>query len=609
MKNMKHTLLGLILMAVLWPSLASAWWNDEWPYRVAVNLDTSSTGAAVTSTQLDVPVLVRLHSGNFQGFFLLKEDLSDLRFVGADDKTPLKFHVESFDLINQLIYVWVKVPQITGSLNTEKIWIYYGNEKAVSASDAPGTYDVNMAMLHHFQAGNNYLNDETAYANRFTQSASVEEPASLIGNGMRFTGEGGASLPVATSTRLNPGKGITISFWVKPDDNASAVLFSHSDGNNEIKVMNNAGTLTARLVSSKGKAYVTQAVSGFTPATWHHVTVTTTVDRLALYLNGNEGSSVKAKIPEIGGQIIFGADVNGNFPFKGIMDEIEYSNISRSADYIKLLAVNQGMGSKLLHLSEEEQLGGGGESSESHFSYVMKKLTFDAKIVIIFLLLMSVVSWLVMVMKWFYLRRVSKDNKAFLKAYYALGTDDPAMLDKNESDEDEAMESSPIAQALFGEHNHFQSSPIYHMYHRGIDEVKARMGSTVGAQAAAITKQSADAIRAALDADMVRESQKINSKMVLLTIAISGGPFIGLLGTVIGVMITFAEMASTGDVNIASIAPGMSAALMATIVGLWVAIPALFGYNYLGSNIKNISADMHVFIDEFVTRVAEYYGK
>jgi biopolymer transport protein ExbB len=549
-----------------------------------------------------------LHSGNFQDFFILKQDLSDLRFIGGDDKTPLKFHVESFDLINQLMYVWIKVPQVTGALNTEKIWMYYGNENAVAASDTSGTYDVNMAMVHHFQAGNNYLNDETAYGNRFTSSASVEEPASLIGNGMRFTGEGGASLPVSTSTQLVPGSGITVSFWVKPDDNSSAVLFTHSDGNNEIKVMNNAGTLTARLVSSNGEEFVTQAVAGFTPASWHHVSVTTTVSRLALYLDGNEGSAVEAQIPEIGGQIIFGADINGNFPFKGIMDEIQYSNIARPADYIKLLAVNQGMGDKLLHLSEAEQLGSGG-GGESHFSFVMKKLTFDAKVVIVFLLLMSVVSWIIMITKWLYLGRVVKDNKKFLEAYYALGTDDPAMLDRNDSEDDKVLEESPIAQALFGDHDHFQSSPIYHMYHRGIAEVKARMGTAVGAQATAMTEQSADAIRATLDADMLRGTQKLNAKMVLLTIAISGGPFIGLLGTVIGVMITFAEMASTGDVNIASIAPGMAAALMATIVGLWVAIPALFGYNYLGTNIKNITADMHVFIDEFVTRVAEYYGK
>jgi len=608
MKTIKHILLCSIISAAIWPSLASAWWNDEWPYRAAVNLDTSLTGAAVDTTQIDVPVLLRLHSGNFQDFFMLKEDLSDLRFIAGDDKTPLKFHVESFDLINQLMYIWVKVPQITGALNTEKIWMYYGNEKAVAASDAAGSYDVNMAMVHHFQAGNNYLNDETAYGNRFTSTASVEEPASLIGNGMRFTGEGGASLPVSTSTQLVPGSGITVSFWVKPDDSSSAVLFSHSDGNNEIKVMNNAGTLTARLVSSSGEEFVTQAVAGFTPAAWHHVSVTTTVSRLALYLDGNEGSAVEAQIPEIGGQIIFGADTNGNFPFKGIMDEIQYSNIARPADYIKLLAVNQGMGDKLLHLSEAEQLGSG-SGSESHFSFVMKKLTVDAKVVIVFLLLMSVISWIVMIMKWLYLGRVAKDNKKFLEAYYALGTADPAMLDRKDSEDDRVLEDSPVAQALFGEHDHFQSSPIYHMYHRGIAEVKARMGSAVGAQASAMTGQSADAIRAILDADMLRGTQKLNSKMVLLTIAISGGPFIGLLGTVIGVMITFDEMASTGDVNIASIAPGMAAALMATIVGLWVAIPALFGYNYLGTNIKNITADMHVFIDEFVTRVAEYYGK
>ena len=107
---------------------------------------------------------------------------------------------------------------------------------------------------------------------------------------------------------------------------------------------------------------------------------------------------------------------------------------------------------------------------------------------------------------------------------------------------------------------------------------------------------------------MVREGQKVNSQLVLLTIAISGGPFIGLLGTVVGVMVTFAAIAATGDVNIAAIAPGMAAALLATVAGLGVAIPSLFGYNYLGAKAKDIIADMHVFADEFEARVNEYYG-
>ena len=71
---------------------------------------------------------------------------------------------------------------------------------------------------------------------------------------------------------------------------------------------------------------------------------------------------------------------------------------------------------------------------------------------------------------------------------------------------------------------------------------------------------------------------------------------------------TFAAIAATGDVNIAAIAPGMAAALLATVAGLGVAIPSLFGYNYLGAKAKDIIADMHVFADEFEARVNEYYG-
>jgi biopolymer transport protein ExbB len=95
--------------------------------------------------------------------------------------------------------------------------------------------------------------------------------------------------------------------------------------------------------------------------------------------------------------------------------------------------------------------------------------------------------------------------------------------------------------------------------------------------------------------------------MVLLTIAISGGPFIGLLGTVVGVMITFAASAAAGDVNINSIAPGIAAALLATVAGLAVAIPALFAYNWFASRIKEMSNEMQIFADELTSRIAERF--
>jgi biopolymer transport protein ExbB len=119
------------------------------------------------------------------------------------------------------------------------------------------------------------------------------------------------------------------------------------------------------------------------------------------------------------------------------------------------------------------------------------------------------------------------------------------------------------------------------------------------------SNEALNLVRSRLDAAVVRENQNINKNMVLLTIAISGGPFLGLLGTVMGVMITFAVIASTGDVNINSIAPGISGALAATVAGLAVAIPALFAYNYLLTRIKEINADMQVFTDEFLAVITK----
>ena len=210
-------------------------------------------------------------------------------------------------------------------------------------------------------------------------------------------------------------------------------------------------------------------------------------------------------------------------------------------------------------------------------------LTTDAWVIILLLGLMFVVAAYVMVNKAIMIGRADRDNRVFLSQFRAAKHD---LL------------------TLQGEYQH---SSLCRLYKAGVRELDKR---NVGGekQQAPLSGASLDAVKAAIDADLVRESHHLNAKMVLLTIAISGGPFIGLLGTVLGVMITFAAIAAAGDVNVNAIAPGIAAALLATVAGLGVAIPALFGYNYLASRIKNISADMQIFVDEFVTRVAETYS-
>src|SRR4029077_5939165 len=150
------------------------------------------------------------------------------------------------------------------------------------------------------------------------------------------------------------------------------------------------------------------------------------------------------------------------------------------------------------------------------------------------------------------------------------------------------------------------TAPLYRLFNLGAQEIRRRFRGNGGHHT--LSPQAIESIRAVLDSGFVQETQRLNRLMVMLTIAISGGPFLGLLGTVVGVMITFAAIAASGDVNVNAIAPGIAAALVATVAGLGVAIPALFGYNYLISRIKDLTNDIQVFVDEFVTKMAEFYG-
>jgi biopolymer transport protein ExbB len=158
-------------------------------------------------------------------------------------------------------------------------------------------------------------------------------------------------------------------------------------------------------------------------------------------------------------------------------------------------------------------------------------------------------------------------------------------------------------------------SPLYRLYHLGCMEVQKRIQEfkkvSLNPNASKFQKglsgRSIQAIKATLHGGLMREVQKLNSQLVYLTIGIAGGPYLGLLGTVIGVMITFAVIAKSGQVEVNSIAPGIAGALLATVAGLAVAIPCLFAYSYISTRIKDAITDMETFIDEFVAKMAEHY--
>jgi biopolymer transport protein ExbB len=214
----------------------------------------------------------------------------------------------------------------------------------------------------------------------------------------------------------------------------------------------------------------------------------------------------------------------------------------------------------------------------------------------------------VMIAKAIYLNRAVKGNSRFLREWSQVAAD-LSVLENGNGEKAEGADKAKVASGRPSGKGNLALAPLYHIYHIGVEEIQHRLSADQTADAKVLSARSIQAIRASLDAGLVRETQKLNSHMVLLTIAISGGPFLGLLGTVVGVMITFAAVAQAGDVNVNAIAPGIAAALAATVAGLMVAIPALFGYNYLLTRIKATVSDVHVFIDEFVTKLAEFYSE
>ena len=100
---------------------------------------------------------------------------------------------------------------------------------------------------------------------------------------------------------------------------------------------------------------------------------------------------------------------------------------------------------------------------------------------------------------------------------------------------------------------------------------------------------------------------KLESQMILLATAVSGAPFLGLLGTVWGVMDTFGGVAAAGSANLAAMAPGVSAALITTVTGLLVAIPAMFGYNFLVTSIRAMIVEMDNFAAELASEFEHKY--
>jgi biopolymer transport protein ExbB len=593
---------------------AFAWWNDAWSYRKEITFDLSPTGAAIAGSATEVPVLVRLSLGNFAYFNDTKPDGSDLRFIASNDKTPLKFHIERYDAQAQIAFVWVTVPALTAGAKTDKVFLYYGNKAAQGGADVAGSYDKNQALLYHFGPAANAAQDSTAYKNEATKFEAEVNPASLIGSGVKFGGAQTVTIPTSGSLRLLPAQGLTLSAWVRIEGPQSQAYVAQLDEAGRELILGIEGAQAFARYTDGTPVQVGSTVA-LSTGEWHHLALIAGNGQLELVVDGDSAGKMPVLLKEIGGTLTVGGSHEATNYFIGELDEFSVSNIARSLDWVKAAARSQGVVAPLVVYGGDAT--NESESSQSYLGTTLRSVTLDGWVIICILAVLFFLSLAIMGGKFAFLNRVARGNRAFLREFRKM-RDDPAVLErslgKQAGGDDNAFEEGGDAAlpSVFAKEDpaSFGSSTLWRLYHLGTRETMKRVeGKAAGAdRVKALSAQSIEAIRATLDATHTRMGQQLSGQMVWLTICIAGGPFLGLLGTVVGVMITFAAIAVAGDVNVNAIAPGTAAALVATVAGLGVAIPCLFGYNYLNTRIKDIGADNHVFVDEFVTRIAETYS-
>ncbi len=200
--------------------------------------------------------------------------------------------------------------------------------------------------------------------------------------------------------------------------------------------------------------------------------------------------------------------------------------------------------------------------------------TLTVKLVMILLLVMSFWSWTIIVQKYILYRASKREAEVFDRAFWS-GEPLDELFEKIGAQPDGASEKIFAAGMLEWRRSHKQDGALI-----------------AGAQSR---------IDRAMDVAIARESERLNNGVGFLATVGSTSPFIGLFGTVYGIMHAFTEIAATQNTDLATVAPGIAEALMATGVGLVAAIPAVVAYNKLNSDSDRIVGGYEAFADEFAT--------
>ena len=218
-----------------------------------------------------------------------------------------------------------------------------------------------------------------------------------------------------------------------------------------------------------------------------------------------------------------------------------------------------------------------------------------ARLVLVVLLLLSVFTWGLVIERWYSIRHARHDGARFSRAVTAQG-------------------NYVRAAQEVGKH---PDGAFKRIFLEGYNDLKGQLDeSMAGSDAAATMKQgyvpkllSEESLQRAFVRAIDREITGMERGLAILATTASAAPFIGLFGTVWGVMDAFQGIANSGSASLTQVAPGISEALVTTAFGLFTAIPALVAFNLLGRSIKVARREMEFFASEAVGLAVRKYGE
>jgi biopolymer transport protein TolQ len=202
-----------------------------------------------------------------------------------------------------------------------------------------------------------------------------------------------------------------------------------------------------------------------------------------------------------------------------------------------------------------------------------------ANVVLVILILFSLYSWTIIFSKWSTFGSVQRSDSRFLRAFRKANGLEAVMMASEQ----------------------YRPSPLVSVFDHGYEEV-SRQVKARGAVA------NREAVTRSLTIGTNQQLARLEQNLGWLATTASVSPFIGLFGTVLGIIRAFQNLSGPGSSSLAAVGPGISEALIATAAGLFAAIPAAMAYNYFGNALKQIGSQMDDFALEFLNLIERSFG-